>query len=385
MDSKQSMMKNLKLGQEMKEMKESYKTSLLLVIDSLRAGGAERQMVELIKGLDKNKFNIHLYCLSKQENSYEDLVDKLGITINYYTRKYKYDLIRPVFEIKDYIHQNRIDVVQTFLNLGSLIGVAASRLAGKKVICSAIREGKDSDWKLMISKKVLAVFSDVYVSNSWAGFNNRFKKIKPNFKVIYNGIDFSRFEKQIDVESLKDDLALTGKRHVIGMIASLSPYKDHITLLNAAKIVISKHPDACFLVVGDGAQRESLELLANSNGIEDHVIFAGYRSDVDQIYKVLDIFVLLTNTDLHQEGISNAILEAMVVGVPVIATAGGGTDELIDHNENGIIIAPKSINEAAEAILNLLENKSFSEQLSKNAQEKVFTNFGLDRYVEEYT
>ena len=58
-------------------MQEKYKTSLLLVIDALEIGGAERQMVELIKGLDKNKFNIHLYCLSKPENSYEDLIDKL--------------------------------------------------------------------------------------------------------------------------------------------------------------------------------------------------------------------------------------------------------------------------------------------------------------------
>ena len=165
---------------------------ILFVIHSLKFGGAERQLVELVKGLKENLYGIHVVCLDHDNDGYRSNLENAGIIINNFFRTNKYDL-RPVLKIMRYVKKENIQVIHTFDNLGSLFGLIASKLSGRSVLCSVIRDCKDKNLKLKISKKIIAKLSDVCVSNSHAGFNNRFKKIKPNFKVVYNGIDFKRF------------------------------------------------------------------------------------------------------------------------------------------------------------------------------------------------
>lgn len=95
---------------------------ILYVIDSLGFGGAERQLVELIKGIDRSKFEIYLCCLINDPVGYTDIIKKMGISFNYFSRKYTFD-IRPIFYIARYIRQMKIDLVHSFLSLGAVFGV----------------------------------------------------------------------------------------------------------------------------------------------------------------------------------------------------------------------------------------------------------------------
>ena len=209
---------------------------ILYLIDSLAFGGAERQFVELIKGLDRSRYEVHLICLNKETAGYTDILTELGVIVHYFCRAYKYD-IRPVFSVSRYINKNQIDLVHPFMNLGGLVGVLAAKLSGRPVVCSAIRDAKDKGIKGAVSKKALSILADIFVANSRAGFTNRFHNIKPHFRVVYNGIDFSRFNINTNnLVELKQNLGIDRFEYIIGMVGSLSKNKDQETLTRFRKL-----------------------------------------------------------------------------------------------------------------------------------------------------
>ena len=357
---------------------------ILFIIHSLKFGGAERQLIELAKGLSKKKYECHIACLDSYKEGYSLESAQKNIVVHNFIRKNKFD-IYPVFLVYRYIIKNNINLIHTFENLGSLFGLIAGKYAGKPVVCSAIRSGRDKDFKIKISTKIIAMFADILVSNSRAGFNNRFKTIRKSFKVVYNGIDFKRFEKNnYDIREIKKNIGIVDSKKVVGMVASFSNNKDQRTLLNAATIVLKEYPETCFVLIGDGRQRKNLELLARQLNLTENVYFLGYRNDVDQLIRIFDVAVLQTNTDVIVEGLSNAIIEAMAVELPVIATEGGGTGEIIRNNINGIIVKPKSPHETAIAIKEILKNRKKAKKMGVNAKLYVKNFFNIENSVKEY-
>lgn len=357
---------------------------LLFVIDTLRCGGAERQLVTLLKGLAAvREWELELVILSDEEAFFRPFVEALGVPIHCFARRYTLDLAGPISEVARLIKQNGICLVHAFLNLGSLVGVAGAKLAGVPVVCSAIREGKDENWKLALSKRMLARLSDVFVSNSKAGLVSRFKRARPHFKVVYNGIDFSRFDEPF-TSYLATQLSLTRFDRVVGMVGRLSNHKDYPTFLQAAAMVLGTMPNTGFLIVGDGPMRHDYECLSIDLGIREQVVFAGYRADVDRIYTFMNLFVLLNDPDVHEEGLSNALIEAAAVGIPMIATDAGGTPEIIEHDCCGILVPPQDPRAVAAAIADLLRNEEKAKTLADEAKKKVRGAFALGRYIKEY-
>ena len=357
---------------------------ILFIIHALKFGGTERQLVELAKGLAARNHNVRIICIDKPGEGYAYLLVKSGIKIHYLRRSTKYD-IKPVFAISRYIKQNQIDLVHTFENLGSLYGLIAAKFAKKPVICSAVRSAFDENKVLKISTLFIARYADILVANSHVGLANRFSKLKLNYRVVYNGIDLNRFKNnQAETRQIKEQLKVSKFKNIVGMVASLSHRKDHETLLKAIPRVIEAFPESCFLLIGDGKERTKLERLASKMGLDHAVSFLGYRNDVDKLIKVLDVAVLQTNTDIIMEGMSNSLLEMMASGIPVVASRGGGTDELIENNVNGLLVAPKTPDETARAIIYLLSNKEEAARLTANAKTHVHSNFSIQKCLSEY-
>lgn len=359
---------------------------LLFVIDSLGFGGAERQLVELVKGLSrKGGYEIHLVSLMRRTQGYADIVASLGIDVLYFPRAHKYDIFSPTCCLIRHILAHRIDLVHTFMNMGSLFGVVAAKLTGRPVVCSAIRDAKDTSSREKYLKRILARLADIYVANSQAGFSNRFRKMRSHFRVVYNGVDFSRFKgNHCDQETLKAELGISGFSHIVGMVGSLSRNKDQTTLLQAAPKILGLFPETVFLLVGDGETRASLEEQTQALGLGNHVIFTGYRHDVDRLYSHMDVCVLLTNSHVHLEGIPNVLVEAMASGIPVVASTGGGTDELLEGGHYGLLVPPNTPEVVAEAIIGLLAGLDKAVALATAAQASVLERFGLERYVSDY-
>lgn len=363
----------------------SNQKKILFVIDSLVFGGAQRQLVELVKGLTRTcRYEIHLVSLQKCEGFSEN-IRSLGVNVKYFPRSYKFDLLGPLFRLVCYIKQNKIDLVHGVLNMGSLFGGVAAKLTGCPVVCSPIRNAKDKSRVEKQLKRFLAIVSDIFVSNSHAGFANRFTVMHSYFRVIYNGVDFSRFvDKGKNYSSLKSELGVGGFDYLVGMVGSLSATKDQGTLLSAAPRILEKLPGVGFLFVGDGPKRFALENRAKKLGIDHRVVFAGSRDDVDDLYKLMDVCVLMTAARYVLEGIPNVVVEAMASGIPVVASAGGGTLEVVEHGKTGILVPPYDYLRTADAIIDLLVNQDQARLLAAEARTRVHIKFGLERYIKDY-
>jgi len=358
---------------------------ILFVLHSLRPGGAERQLVELIKGLDKSVYRISVAINKYEETGYQPDLEAMNIPIYCFRRKHKYDL-SPVLQIARLIKREKVDIVHSFLVLGSVFGTISAKLTSRPIVCSALRTARDTNLREVLLSHSLSYFPDYFVSNSMAGFKSRFKKMRNNFKVVYNGMDFSRFSVDSERQSrIKAEFGLAKWGNVVGMIASLSHKKDQRTLLCSAKLVIEKYPDTLFIFVGDNV-RGRLELLqkqANELCISENVIFTGFRSDVDQIVQLLDISVLLTY-EKYAEGTPNAVIESLAVNKPVIASKGGGTDEVVEDGVTGLLVEPASAIQTASAIIKLIEDTRLAKTLADNGSALVVQKYALKRYVEEY-
>ena len=358
---------------------------ILFIIDSLSPGGAERQLVELVKGLNRNGgYKISIGVLERSETGYAEEIHDLNIDENLFLRKSRLDF-KPILMIRNYINTNAVDIVHGYLNLGAFYGTIAGKLAGRPVVCSSIRNAKDENIRTGVNIKIEARIADMLVSNSKAGFMNRFKALRPNFRVIYNGTDFDRFNDHAEnSQIIKTQFQLGQFTHIIGMVATFSDYKDYESVLLSAQSVLTEYPSAGFLLIGDGPNLSRIKAMAAELNLIDRVVFPGHRRDVEVFYPIMDLCLLMTRTERVLEGISNSMVEAMACGVPVIASAGGGTDELIFHNETGIIVPPSNPYALSQAIIQLLNDKNKRKALSGKAKADVYSRFNLARYVQDH-
>ena len=220
--------------------------------------------------------------------------------------------------------------------------------------------------------------SDAVVSNSKAGL---LAKRVPDNKgyVIYNGFDFSRFEN-IDGKKFRDSESITSK-FVVTMCGRFTTAKDWKMFVNLA--VLLRDRDITFLAVGDGNTFNEINNEVKELNL-DNIRLLGRRSDVEVILSASDISVLFSNNNMHKEGVSNSILEAMAAGKPIIATSGGGTGEIVEEGINGFLVEPGDTVGAYKALLSLLYNEDMRIEMGHNANEHVRTKFLLSDMTKNY-
>jgi len=199
--------------------------------------------------------------------------------------------------------------------------------------------------------------------------------------VIPNGVDAVRFGRMTGDRAR---LGVNGARTVVGSVGCLAARKDYATLLDALALLAARGHEFSAVLVGDGPEREALEQRARSLGLEPRVKFLGERSDVDRLLPAMDIFVLSS----REEGIPNALLEAMAAGRPSVATAVGGTCEVMTDGETGWLVparAPESLaNALADAIDHPDEARRRGEAARRAAVERMSIEAMVRRHEEFY-
>ncbi|MEE8422927.1 MAG: glycosyltransferase, partial [Thermodesulfobacteriota bacterium] len=193
---------------------------------------------------------------------------------------------------------------------------------------------------------------------------------------IYNGIDPTLYDDQ-SVSGFRASLNIPEKTKVIGMVANLIHYKGHKFFIRACAKIKSMRADVVFLLIGEGPMRIELEKLTKELGLEEDVVFLGRRSDISPLLSVMDVFVL---TSL-EEGFSNAILEAMAAGKPVIATDVGGNSEAVIHGKTGLLVPSMDSNSLADAINNMLCEPEMAEKMGEAGRERIVGEFSMNAMV----
>ncbi len=358
------------------------RTRLLFVIPSLAFGGAERQLVELLRLLSQGQYHstvVYLtgYRFPGASGFYAEVSRLPNVDLVAVDRRGKYDLISPIRRLAGLIRERDIDIVCGRLNFGGMLGLVAGRLTGRPVIADSIRDcATDRTPILWTCRRLQARFADYVVSNSTAGFLVRFGGMRHNFRVIHNVVDPTRFTAtETEKAALRKQLGLNRFRVIVGMIASMTTFKDHDAFLEVARIASESVPDAGFVMLGDGPRRAFLEERARQLGLDDRVLFLGARADADAVMQLIDISVLLTNFRIIQEGLSNAVLEAMACGKPVIATWGGGTPEAIENEVTGFLVRDNDVAETAAVLVRLLREPELRRSVGKRARQVVLSRF----------
>ena len=202
--------------------------------------------------------------------------------------------------------------------------------------------------------------------------NNAIKASR--IEVLYPGIDFQKLESSSGI--LSGELAYwigNCDGTIITQIAMLRGEKGHEVMLNAMVLTKQKVPNIRYLIVGDGPNRQLLENLVAELDLLQHVFFTGYLKSIKPI---LEISTIVIQPSVY-EPLGMAQIEALYMGVPVIASRVGGIPETISHEETGIIVEPNNMAELASAILNTLENLDLAKQRSQKGREFVINRFSL--------
>jgi glycosyltransferase involved in cell wall biosynthesis len=188
--------------------------------------------------------------------------------------------------------------------------------------------------------------------------------------VVPLGIDLERFASP--------EPAPPGDGRIVGNVARLAPQKGQRVLLDAAPLVLERHPDTRFVLVGDGELRGELEQHARSLGIADRVLFTGERADVPELLASFSVFALPS----YFEGFCYAVVEAQAAGVPVVATPVGGVRETVVPGETGLSCEPGDPRSLADGIARLLDDPEDAQRLAAEARRRVRERFAVERMVE---
>ena len=267
----------------------------------------------------------------------------------------------------------KVDVVHTHNAQPHLWATLAARLAGVPVVIhtrhgrrfgKGVWEGFQFGLASRLADRVVAVSDDTAALCRHVGC------LTPRtVDRIWNGIDVNRF-------------AYSGpnpNRKTIAM-CRVSAEKDFDTLLKAVSIVVSEVPDFHLMLVGDGPERGALETLSHDLGLQDSVTFLGERSDVPELLASAAVFVCSSRT----EGISLTLLEAMAVGLPVIATKVGGNPEVVASEATGQLVPASNPTQLATAIIDLCLSPDRCQQWGAAGRKRVEDCFSVDRMVRDY-
>ncbi len=342
-----------------------------LVIGQLDYGGAETQLAELALRLPDH-YEPVVYCLSDRDEPHGSRLRRAGVAVKRIPAVRHYDIAR-TRRLARLLREDRIELAHAFLYIASAYTYVATRGAGAPRFVASARNCKREKTILRswVMRRALHG-ADAVICNSkeMARFAARHYRARTErTHVVYNGVDLDRFP-------FRGVVPLT---HRIGAIGRLEKQKDWPTFLRAAAQLLKSRPGVEFEIVGEGSERARLEGLARQLGIAGSVRFAGTRSDVEGFLTTLDQF-WLTST---WEGTPNVVLEAMAVGVPVLATRVGGVPELIEDGRTGMLVEPGAPSSLVARSVHLFEDPAECERLVRNARGDVEKRFSTGQMVTE--
>ena len=357
--------------------------SVLFVIDNLGPGGSQRYVAEMARFAPSFGVTPHV-CSFRGGDVFEAGLLQIGVPvlITPFSKLYGPDGLSALMKVVRYIRNHRIDIVHTFQTNPNILGTIAGKICGTKVITSRRDMGdfgmRGSGRLASFETKVINRLANRIMANSQAALDAAVVlEDIPRDKMVlaYNGMDGERFSPPKDRTPLRKALGIEGDRCVFGIVAGHRKVKAVEVALSAFRLVRDVLPDALFLQVGDGPERGYLEAEVRRLGLGDSVRFMGVRPDVERLLPVFDIFLLSSKT----ESFSNAILEAMAAGLPVIATRVGGNPECVKEGVTGLLVPSGNPEEMAKAMLTLARDPVLRRQMGRLGRERILETFSYQK------
>ena len=388
-------------------MKKGKRPIKIAILDhSPDIGGAETSILTLGKHIDRSQFSIT--AILPSEGSFSRELDKIGI----YTkviylpigllRLKRGDVFRSLLFILAYLFyiqffltrlfiylkKNKFDLVLTNTVKAHIYGSIAASLCHIPVIWRFHDILSPTDFSPLLiriivlfgrwfPKRILAVskITKEYLAK------NGLKDDK--IDVIFNGIDSELFEIKDVSKDIRRELKIEDKTKLIGCVGRIIPEKGQKSFLLSISGVIKEYPETFFLIIGDvflkeEAYKEELLEIIKKNGMEERIKFTGFRKDIGDVIRVLDLVVF---PSVAPEAFPLSVLEAMALGKPVIASNIGGVSEIIEDGITGMLIEPNHPEQITDRIVYLLSNQEIYSSIAQKAKEVANKRFSLQKYV----
>ena len=312
-------------------MRCSKRIRVMYVVPDLGVGGAERHVIQLMPNLDRSKFDTSVVCIGVEGKLFGALAasDVRAIALHRVSRQ----AIRALRDLTREMRNFSPDVVITRGYNAEILGRIAAWLTRVPHNVVWVHNYGDIEPRgavRRIADRVLDRVTTAYFGVARAQIDylvNDLKYSPDKIRIIHNGVDPDAFN-WTDDRSAVSDLGINQSDKVVGIFAMLRPEKDHENFLRAARLVADRVPTAKFLVVGEGPMRPEIERLVRELDLADRVVLDGARSDVPDLLRAVEVFVLSSYT---VECFPIALLEAMAAGRPAVCTAVGGVPEMIEE------------------------------------------------------
>ncbi len=365
---------------------------ILFVLGKFDQGGAERQLLNLLKGLNKEKF-MPIVATYYEGGRWEGRVKTIsGVKYHCLNIKGRFDLPGLFMGILKLIRYYRPSIVFGLMGDACTASLPVKFLGGCKVIWGLRATKMDFDcysraskWTYKLNAR-LSGLVDVIVSNSWSGRSyhalNGYRKSK--IVVIPNGIDTNLFSYSSQgAMALRRSYDLPEEALLIGRVGRIDPMKDYPTFLKAAALLSTRYQDALFLIAGDGDKdlKDKLKKFASSLGIEKRIFWLGQTEKISAFYSACEI---TCSSSSFGEGFPNAVAESMACERLCAATDVGDTRKILGA-VGGIAVSPKNpeaLSKAANELLSMPKDERV--KMEQAARQRIVERFGLERMVSAY-
>jgi glycosyltransferase involved in cell wall biosynthesis len=359
----------------------SRRTKLLYVAGNFVAGGAERHMLELWRRLDRERFEVEIAVFQRRGQFAEEVsalgwpLHDLGMGDTIYAPRGIMGFARLVRQVLRF----RPDVIQGYLFGPNLFAALAGRLCGVPVVVISKRQVDAFETPRQVAVQRFAhrlATHVVAVSEAVGETSVRLGVARERVTVIPNGVDVDRFA------GASIDPALQGENGapVVGSVGCLAARKDYRTLLDALALLDRRGRSFRAVLVGEGKERSALERHTQELGLSGRVRFLGERPDVERLLPGMDVFVLSS----REEGIPNALLEAMAAARPAVATAVGGTPEVLEDGKTGWLVPPGDPTALAAALEAALSDRAEAARRGAAAQRATRERMSIDVMVDRH-
>jgi len=349
--------------------------NVVYVINSLRAGGAERFLCDLVRHLDPNRFRAQVFCLYER-GQFAPTVEAANVPVHVIGAKRR---VVPANWMQAWrrLGGMHADIVHTHLHEATWYGIPTAYLRRVPVRVSHLQS---SHWNWPRKLRWLDRAAEAFASTTlvcsatveeFAHTGLRYPAHK--LEVVPNAIDLDRFRGLPDQEGARRSLGLPQDCPILICLASITEEKGQTYLLEAMQAVHAELPEARLLLVGRDRGKADLRALVNEKGLDESVAFLGTREDVPLLLTASDVSVLPS----LREGLPLSLLESAAAGLPAVATSVGGIPEVVEDGVGGILVPPRDPAALAGALLTLLRDSERRRAMGGAARERVQLNFDI--------
>lgn len=364
--------------------------NVLFVMFQMGMGGSERLVYNLALKLDRSRFypSVAWFVGNEALSEFKDLQIPL-----YHVPKTKRVDLSAMQRLHRIIRENEIDVVNAQHFMPAVYSYYGCKIKERRSLIFTAHskwEIEEIPWKWkMIGRHLLSrIDTSVGVTRETSNcIQETFKTDAQQNVTIENGVDIGAFNPMSNVEGLKRAvLGLSGHEKLVGIVANFKEVKNHRFLLEAFAKLVEKYDNVRLLLVGTGFTgdadntEEGLRRFVNENLLTGRVIFLGYRSDIPQLLRVMDVFCLPS----FKEGLPISLIEAMAAGLPIVGTNVDGIKDLVIPNRNGLLVDLGDVDGLVSALDALITNDGLRERMGNESRNLAINTYSLRRCIDEY-